>query len=107
MVATRFRRALAASLLAPAPAYTASGQLVPARRDEASTRTVQQLDTTSEDAFLVFDFDRDMLFHDRVAGSAPITAIKKFFITWKSDDGTRAGVPPGVFWTQDAVTRPP
>ena len=39
----------------------------------------------------MFDFDRDLLFNDRAGGSAPITAIKKFFITWKSDDGMRSG----------------
>jgi hypothetical protein len=45
----------------------------------------------NDEALLVFDFDRALLFHDRTAGGTPIEAIKKYFITWKSDDGTRAG----------------
>ncbi len=52
---------------------------------------MQGVGRTSGDALLVFDFGRDLLFHDRAAGGTPIDAIKKFFITWKSDDGTQAG----------------
>jgi len=78
-------------LLAPAPAYPASGQLVLACKDEATSRDMQRASRTSDDAFLVFDFDRALLFHDQAATGTPIEAIKKHFITWKSDDGTRAG----------------
>ena len=78
-------------LLAAAPAHSASGQLVLACRDQATSRGVQGVGRTSDDALLVFDFDRALLFHDRTAGGTPIDAIKKYFITWKSDDGTRAG----------------
>src|SRR5215210_3983094 len=92
MPCTRYVWALAAGcLLAPAPAYPASGQLVLACRDEATSRNVQGASRTSDEALLVFDFDRALLFHDRAARGTPIEAIKKYFITWKSDDGTRAG----------------
>ena len=60
-------------------------------RDQATSRGVQGVGRTSDEALLVFDFDRDLLFHDRAARGTPIDAIKKYFITWKSDDGTRAG----------------
>jgi hypothetical protein len=82
---------VAGCLLAPAPAYPASGQLVLACRDQATSCGVQGVGRTSDEALLVFDFDRAMLFHDRTAGGTPIEAIKKYFITWKSDHGTRAG----------------
>jgi hypothetical protein len=92
MIRIKMASALAAiCLLAPVPAYSASGQLILACKDKAKTGHVQKLARASEDAFLVFDFDRDMLFHDRAAESAPITSIKKFFVTWRSDDGSRAG----------------
>ena len=92
MLCIRYAWALAAGcLLGPVPAYPASGQLVLACRDQATSRGVQGVGRTSNDALLVLDFDRDLLFHDRAAGGTPIDAIKKFFITWKSDDGTRAG----------------
>ena len=92
MLCMRYAWALAAGcLLAPIPAYPASGQLVLACRDEGPPRNVQGVGRTSDDALLVFDFDRNLLFHDRAAGGASIDAIKKYFITWKSDDGTRAG----------------
>ncbi len=86
---TRERRT--GCLLVPIPAYPASGQLVLACRDETTPRNVQGATRTSDDTLLVFDFDRDLLFHDRAGRSTPIDAIKKYFITWKSDDGTRAG----------------
>jgi len=82
---------VAGCLLAPAPAYPASGQLVLACKDQATPRNVQGVHRTSDEALLVFDFDRALLFHDRTAGGTPIDAIKKYFITWKSNDGTRAG----------------
>ena len=78
-------------LLVPFPGYSASGQLVLACKDKVSAANAQEFSKKNEDAFLVFDFDRDLLFSDRAGGNAPITGIKKFFITWKSDDGTRAG----------------
>jgi len=88
----KFTSALAAIwLLASVPAYSASGQLVLACKNKANAADVQEFARTRDDAFLVFDFDRDMLFNDRAVGNAPITGIKKFFITWKSDDGTRSG----------------
>ena len=40
---------------------------------------------------LIFDFDRGLVFHDRAAEGTPIRAVKKALISWKSDDGTRAG----------------
>jgi hypothetical protein len=84
--------ALAAGcLLAPAAAYPASGLLVLACRDEAGHRSVEGRRSASEDALLVFDFDRDLLSHGWAGRGTPIDAIKKYFITWKSDDGTRAG----------------
>lgn len=84
--------ALAAGcLLAPAPAHPASGQLVLACKDEATSRNMQRASRPSDEAFLVFDFDRALLFHDQAARGTPIEAIKKHFITWKSDDGTRTG----------------
>src|SRR5215207_4166939 len=92
MLCMRYAWALVAGcLLAPAPAYPASGQLVLACRDEANSRNVQGVGRASDDALLVFDFDRDLLFHDRAAGGTRIDAVKQFFITWKSDDGTWAG----------------
>ena len=92
MLCMRCVWALAAGcLVGPVPAYPASGQLVLACRDQATSRSVQGVGRTSDEALLVFDFDRDLLFHDRAARGTPIDAIKKYFITWKSDDGTRAG----------------
>ena len=89
MLCMRYAWALAAGcLLAPAPA---SGQLVLACKDEATSRNMQEASRTNDEALLVFDFDRALLFHDRTAGGTPIDAIKKYFITWKSHDGTRAG----------------
>jgi len=49
------------------------------------------LDKPTSDALLVFDFDRRLMFHDGAAEGSPISSIKKFFITWKSEDGTREG----------------
>ena len=93
MLCIRCVWALAAGglLLASAPAHSASGQLVLSCKDEATSRNMQGASRTSDEALLVFDFDRAMLFHDRTAGGTPIEAIKKYFITWKSDDGRRAG----------------
>ena len=92
MLCMRYAWALAAGyLLAPALAHPASGQLVLACKDQATPRNVQGVHRTGDDALLVFDFDRDLLFHDRAARGTRIDAIKKYFITWKSDDGTRAG----------------
>jgi hypothetical protein len=48
-------------------------------------------DTKRKDALLVFDFDRGLVFHDGAAEGHPIRYIKKFFITWKSEDGSREG----------------
>jgi hypothetical protein len=45
----------------------------------------------TSDALLVFDFDRRLIFPDGAAEGSPISSIKKFFITWKSEDGTREG----------------
>jgi hypothetical protein len=88
----KFASALAATwLLASVPAYSASGQLVLACKNKAGAANVQDFARRLEDVFLIFDFDRDLLFNDRAIGNAPITGIKKFFITWKSDDGTRSG----------------
>jgi len=92
MLCMRHAWALAAGcLLAPAPAHPASGQLILSCKDEATPRNRHGASRTSDEALLVFDFDRDMLFGDRAARGTPIDAVKKFFITWKSDDGTRAG----------------
>src|SRR3954451_1773688 len=92
MLRMRYAWALAAGcLLAPAPAHPASGQLILSCKDEATPRNMHGASRTSDEALLVFDFDRDMLFDDRAARGTPIDAVKKFFITWKSDDGTRAG----------------
>src|SRR5215217_9623481 len=93
MLRTRYVWPLTAGclLLAPAPAFPASGQLVLSCKDDVTSRNVQGASRTSDEALLVFDFDRALLFHDRTAGGTPIEAIKKYFITWKSDDGTRAG----------------
>ena len=92
MLCMRYAWALAAvCLLTPALARPASGQLVLACKDQATPRNVQGVHRTGDDALLVFDFDRDLLFHDRAARGTPIDAIKRYFITWKSDDGTRAG----------------
>ena len=101
---TKSATALAAICpLVPFPGYSASGQLVLACKDKVSAANAQGLSKLKEDAFLVFDFDRDLLFSDRAGGNAPITGIKKFFITWKSDDGMRSGYLNRV--TLDAVER--
>src|SRR4051794_17150232 len=90
MLRMRYAWALAAGcLLAPAPAHPASGQLILSCKDEATPRNMHGASRTSDEALLVFDFDRDMF--DRAARGTPIDAIKKHFITWRSDDGTRAG----------------
>ena len=75
-------------LVAPLPGYAASGQLVLACRGET---VVQAQGAKREDALLVFDFDRGLVFHDGAAEGHPIRYIKKFFITWKSADGSREG----------------
>src|SRR5688500_14398382 len=72
MLCMRYAWALAAGcLLAPTPAHPASGQLVLACKDDVTSRNVQGASRTSDDALLVFDFDRAMLFHDRTAGGTP------------------------------------
>ena len=77
MLCMRYVWALAAGcLLAPAPAHPASGQLVLSCKDEAKSRDMQGASRTSDQAFLVFDFDRDMLFHDRAAGAPRLTRSK-------------------------------
>ena len=92
MLCMRYAWALAAGcLLASAPAHSASGQLVLSCKNQATSRDMQGASRMNDEALLVFDFDRALLFHDRTAGGTPIDAIKKYFITWKSDDGTRAG----------------
>jgi hypothetical protein len=75
-------------LVATLPGYAASGQLVLACRGETAARAPE---TKREDALLVFDFDRGLVFHDGAAEGHPIRYIKKFFITWKSEDGSREG----------------
>jgi hypothetical protein len=92
MLRTRFVQAVAAGcLLALASAFAASGQLVLSCKDGATSGHMQGPSRASDDALLVFDFDRNSLSHDRAAGAVSISAIKKHFITWKSDDGTRSG----------------
>jgi hypothetical protein len=92
MLCMRYAWALAAGcLLASAPAHSASGQLVLACKNQATSRDMQGASRMNDEALLVFDFDRALLFHGRTAGGTPIEAIKKYFITWKSDDGRRAG----------------
>src|SRR4051794_13849352 len=68
MLRMRYAWALAAGcLLAPAPAHPASGQLILSCKDEATPRNMHGASRTSDEALLVFDFDRDMLFDDRAA----------------------------------------
>ncbi len=84
--------ALAAGLLlAPAPSYSASGQLVLSCKGQTTATSSDEPAKPISDAFLVFDFDRDLVFHNPADGGAPISAVKKYFITWASDDGSRAG----------------
>ena len=78
MLRMRYAWALAAGcLLAPAPAHPASGQLILSCKDEATPRNMHGASRTSDEALLVFDFDRDMLFDDRAARGTPIDAVKK------------------------------
>ena len=88
----KYVRVLAVTaLLAPGPAHPASGQLVLACGGRPSLTGVKGAGWRNDGTFLVFDFDRGAVFHDGDAQGTPIRAIKKFLITWASEDGTREG----------------
>src|SRR6185312_4246267 len=72
-------------------ASAASGQLILSCKGQETASEGTGTGRPSDEAVLIFDFDRRLVFHDRVAEGTPIRAIKKALITWKSDDGTRAG----------------
>jgi len=80
-------------LLASDPVCAANGQLVLACGARPSLIAVAEADWHSG-TVLVFDFDRGMVFRDGSADGVPEhhAAIKKFFIIWKSNDGTRGEV---------------
>ena len=78
-------------LLAPAPAHAASGRLILACSGPPSLAGAPRAGWRNDGTFLVFDFDSGMVFHDGGADGMPIRAVKKFFITWASEDGSREG----------------
>jgi hypothetical protein len=77
------------ALLAPGPASAASGQLgfVCSGR---TTLTRSGSDTSAyktwDEAALVFDFDRRLVFHEDGAEGYPISDITRRAITWTSPD---------------------
>ena len=84
--------ALAAGcLVALAPARAASGQLILSCQGQETASEGTGAGRPGDEAVLIFDFDRGLVFHDRAAEGTPIRAVKKALITWKSDDGTWAG----------------
>ena len=92
MLPMRWAWALAAgSLVAPALASAASGQLILSCQWQETAIDGKGAGKPVDDAVLIFDFDRRLVFHDRAAEGIPIRAVKKALITWKSDDGTWAG----------------
>src|ERR1044071_8829501 len=92
MLPMRCAWALAAGcLVAPALAFAASGQLILSCQGQETASEGTGTGKPADEAVLIFDFDRGFVFHDRAAEGTPIRAVKKALITWKSDDGTRAG----------------
>ena len=92
MLPMRCAWALAAGcLVAPALASAASGQLILSCQGQETASEGTGAGRPGDEAVLIFDFDRGLVFHDRAAEGTPIRAVKKSLITWKSDDGTRAG----------------
>ena len=92
MLPMRCAWALAAGcLVAPALAFAASGQLILSCQGQETASEGTGTGRPSDEAVLIFDFDRRLVFHDRAAEGIPIRAVKKALITWKSDDGTWAG----------------
>jgi len=82
---------VAPCLLSPAPAPAASGQVVLTCKGQAVRLGTPGAGRSIDDAVLVLDFDRNSVFQQGLEDTAPITGIKKFFITWESEDGTRTG----------------
>ena len=82
---------VAGCLVALTPARAASGQLILSCQGQETASEGTGTGRPSDEAVLIFDFDRGLVFHDRAAEGIPIRAVKKALITWKSDDGTRAG----------------
>jgi len=78
-------------LVAPALAFAASGQLILSCQGQETASEGRGTGRPVDEAVLIFDFDRGLVFHDRAAEGIPIRAVKKALITWKSDDGTWAG----------------
>ena len=92
MLPMRWAWALAAGcLVAPALAFAASGQLILSCKGQETASEGTGTGRPVDEAVLIFDFDRRLVFHDRAAEGIPIRAVKKALITWKSDDGTWAG----------------
>ena len=92
MLPMRWAWALAAgSLVAPDLAFAARGQLILSCKGQETASEGTGAGRPVGEAVLIFDFDRGLVFHDRAAEGTPIRAVKKSLITWKSDDGTRAG----------------
>ena len=92
MLPMRWALALAAGcLVAPALAFAARGQLILSCKGQETASEGTGAGRPVGEAVLIFDFDRGLVFHDRAAEGTPIRAVKKALITWKSDDGTRAG----------------
>ena len=92
MLPMRCAWALAAGcLVAPALAFAASGQLILSCKGQETASEGTGAGRPVDEAVLIFDFDRGLVFHDRATEGTPIRAVKKALITWKSDDGTRAG----------------
>ena len=81
----------AGCLVALTPARAASGQLILSCKGQETAIAGKGADRTVDDAVLIFDFDRWLVFHNGAAGGTPIRTMKRALITWKSDDGTRAG----------------
>src|SRR3954447_7324310 len=92
MLPMRCALALAAGCLVTlAPARAASGQLILSCKGQETASEGTGTGRPVDKAVLIFDFDRRLVFHDRATEGIPIRAVKKALITWKSDDGTRAG----------------
>ena len=82
----------AGCLVAPAPARAASGQLILSCQGQETASEGKGAGRPVDDAVLIFDFDRRLVFHDRAAEDTPIRVVKRSLITWKSNDGTRGEV---------------
>ena len=85
------RALLAGCLFLPLPALAASGQLILSCAGQEVPANSQATGSAGDRTFLIFDFDRSRVFHDRAPDGFPIRSVRQASITWKSEEGQQIG----------------